>query len=215
MKKYIKKLVKIIIKKLIPLVSYLYSYKLTVRFENLKNEIVSNSLSRTFKNCGRNFLIDRPYTLQGLQYISIGDNVHLHSNIRLEAIDEFQGVTYNPIISIGNNVIINQYCHIGIISKLTIEDGVLIAGKVFITDHFHGDTEGKYLFLPPAERPLISKGEVIIEDNVWIGEGVCIMPNVTIGYNSIIGANSVVTKDVLPNTVVGGIPAKIIKVLSK
>lgn len=47
-------------------------------------------------------------------------------------------------------------------------------------------------------RPLFSKGEVIIEDNVWIGEGVAVMPNVTIGKNSIIGANSVVTKSIAP-----------------
>jgi acetyltransferase-like isoleucine patch superfamily enzyme len=52
---------------------------------------------------------------------------------------------------------------------------------------------------------------VIIEDNVWIGEGVAIMPNVTIGANSIIGANSVVTKDIPKNSVVAGNPASVIK----
>ena len=54
---------------------------------------------------------------------------------------------------------------------------------------------------------------MIIKDNVWIGEGVAIMPNVRIGKNAIIGANAVVTKDVPENTVVGGNPAKIIKQL--
>ena len=52
---------------------------------------------------------------------------------------------------------------------------------------------------------------MIIEDNVWIGEGVAIMPNVTIGANSIIGANSVVTKDIPKNSVVAGNPARVIK----
>ena len=65
----------------------------------------------------------------------------------------------------------------------------------------------------PLERPLISKGAVVIENNVWVGEGVVIMPGITIGENSIIGANSVVTKDVPKNTVVGGVPAKILKQL--
>jgi acetyltransferase-like isoleucine patch superfamily enzyme len=69
------------------------------------------------------------------------------------------------------------------------------------------------LHRPPINRPLISKGPVIIEDNVWIGEGVCITPNVRIGKNAIVGANAVVTKDVPPNTVVAGVPARVIKLL--
>ena len=58
-----------------------------------------------------------------------------------------------------------------------------------------------------------SKGPVIIEDNVWIGEGVVILPNVRIGKSAIIGANSVVNADVPANAVIGGIPAKIIRQL--
>jgi maltose O-acetyltransferase len=54
-------------------------------------------------------------------------------------------------------------------------------------------------------------GNVIIEDNVWIGANVFINPGVVIGNNSIIGANSVVTKDILPYTINGGVPAKIIR----
>ena len=53
----------------------------------------------------------------------------------------------------------------------------------------------------------------MIEDNVWIGDKVTILANVKIGHNSIIGANSVVTKDIPPYTVVGGIPAKVIQKL--
>ena len=61
---------------------------------------------------------------------------------------------------------------------------------------------------------MVSKGPVIIEDNVWIGEGVCVLPNVTIGRNSIVGANSVVTKSFSENSVIAGNPAKLIKVLN-
>ena len=60
---------------------------------------------------------------------------------------------------------------------------------------------------------MYSKGVVIIEDNVWIGDQACIMPNVIIGKGAIIGANAVVTKNVIPYSVVGGNPAKIIKQL--
>lgn len=61
---------------------------------------------------------------------------------------------------------------------------------------------------------LISKGPVVIEDNVWIGEHACIMPGTTIGKGSIVGANAVVTKDVPPYSLVGGVPAKLIKTLA-
>jgi acetyltransferase-like isoleucine patch superfamily enzyme len=59
--------------------------------------------------------------------------------------------------------------------------------------------------------PLCSKGPVIVRNNVWIGEGVVILPGVTIGEISIIGANSVVSKDVPANAVVAGVPAVLTK----
>lgn len=68
-----------------------------------------------------------------------------------------------------------------------------------------------YTKIAPNKRPLVSKGTVVIEDNVWIGEMVCIMPGIRIGKSSIIGANAVVTKDVPSYCVVGGNPAKVIK----
>lgn len=58
---------------------------------------------------------------------------------------------------------------------------------------------------------IVKNGNVIIEDYVWIGANVFINPGITIGKNSIVGANSVVTKNIIPNTIVGGVPAKLIR----
>ncbi|MBD5286252.1 MAG: hypothetical protein HDS27_01760 [Bacteroides sp.] len=88
---------------------------------------------------------------------------------------------------------------------------VLTGKGILITDNAHGATDRKVLEMAPIQRPLESKGKVIIEDDVWIGDKASIMPGVRIGKGSIVAANSVVTRDVPPYCVVGGIPAKVIK----
>lgn len=168
---------------------------------------------KQLKKCGKNPVILFPITTHGLKYVSFGDNINICSRLRLESHDKYLNNRYTPEVIIGDNVSINYDCHIGCINKIVIGNNVLIASKVFITDHFHGDTGLNTINLPPNLRPVLSKGPVIIEDNVWIGEGVSIMPNITIGKNSIIGANSVVTKNIPKNSVVVGNPARIIKIL--
>ena len=61
------------------------------------------------------------------------------------------------------------------------------------------------------EQSLVVPGPVVIEDEVWLGERVCVMPNVTIGKHSVVGANSVVTKSIPPYSVAVDSPAKVIK----
>lgn len=90
----------------------------------------------------------------------------------------------------------------------------MFASRIYITDHHHGEPTAQMFKLSPRDRPLISKGQVIIKNNVWVGEGVAIMPNITIGENSIIATNAVVTKDVPANCVVAGVPAKVIKIIN-
>ena len=123
--------------------------------------------------------------------------------LRIECWDKYAGYSYFPQIVIGNNVSCNYRCHIGAVNKIVIGNNVLMGSQVLIIDHAHG--EGNVdMFQAPIDRKLFSKGPIVIEDNVWIGDGVCILANVTIGCNSIIGANAVITKDIPPySTVVG------------
>jgi acetyltransferase-like isoleucine patch superfamily enzyme len=169
---------------------------------------------RRFMKIGKNSFIEYPFIIKGAEYMQIGENFAGYSRLRLEAIDKHQSFSYEPTIVIGDHVIINYDCHIGCINKIVIGNGVLLASRVFITDHFHGKIDTEALKIRPASREIYSKGPVIIEDNVWIGEGVAIMPNVRIGQNSIIGANSVVTRDIPENSVAVGNPARIIKTLT-
>lgn len=194
-------------------ISYIFPL-LIVRIWRLASDTFkSGYIKKQFKSCGDNFSVRYPFYYLGLEHITIGDNFSSFPGLRIEAHSQHLNYTFTPEFTIGNNVSVNHDCHFGCSNKVHIGNNVLIASKVFITDHQHGHTTQEALQLPPSERKLFSKGPVIVEDNVWIGEGVSIMPGVTIGANSIIGANAVVTKSFPANSVIGGIPAKLIKTI--
>ena len=193
--------------------SLLYGLKIHLYITAYGNSFYSGWVFSSFKACGENLTLKSSTKIRGLKYIIIGDDFIAGSRLRLEAIDKFLVEIYSPLIYIGNNVNINDDCHIGCIDGIEIGDGVLIASKVLIIDHFHGDANLNSIMYAPLERPLVSRGKIKIGNNVWIGEGVVIMPGVNIGDNCIIGANAVVTKSFGVNSVIGGNPAKLIKYL--
>lgn len=104
-------------------------------------------------------------------------------------------------VKIGNNVSImyNLLCMSA--GGITIEDNVLIAANCSLISNNHDFKIREILTCKP----------VLIKKNAWIGAGSTILPGVTVGENAIVAAGSVVTKDVAPNTLVAGVPAKFIK----
>jgi acetyltransferase-like isoleucine patch superfamily enzyme len=110
-------------------------------------------------------------------------------------------------IKIGKNVFVNHACTFMDRGGITIEDNVLIGPKVNLITTNHPVN-------PAARRATISQ-PIVIKKGAWIGVGATILPGVTIGVNSIVAAGAVVSKDVPDNTIVGGIPAKIIKFISE
>lgn len=185
--------------------------KLAYGLRNTFNKIYTGWLSGSFNEFGGNSVIVSPNVLIGEKYISIKDNVYIDRNAVLCAWDTHGDHRYNPSISIGSNTCIGEYCHISAMDKIEIGENVLTGRWVTIVDNAHGSSKIDMLRIAPTQRPLYSKGPVIIEDNVWIGDKACIMAGVHIGIGAVIAANAVVTKDVAPYTVVGGIPAKVIK----
>jgi acetyltransferase-like isoleucine patch superfamily enzyme len=181
-----------------------------IRLVYFINVFYSGVFSSSVKNNPKKLFVDSSYSLKGGNNVSIGNNFVGNKGLVIEALEDFGKQTYSPSIVIGNNVFINQNCRLQCINRIEIGDGTMLAGNIFITDHFHGNTS-MFDEQPPAKRSLYSKGAVIIGKSVWIGEGVVIMPNVKIGNHAIIGANAVVTKDVDDYCVVAGIPAKLIK----
>jgi acetyltransferase-like isoleucine patch superfamily enzyme len=210
----LKGIIKKNISKIFAFYYFFYSNRISIIFTLRYNQLYSFWISNDLKKVGENFIVASPLYLLGGKNISIGNNVSFDQRLRLDTIDEFLDDRFTPEIRIGNNVSIQKDCHIGAINKIIIGNNVLLASKVYISDHSHGATTADAIKLPPSKRKLYSKGPVIIEDNVWLGEGVVVLPGVTIGENSIIGANAVVTKSIPKNCVAGGNPARIIREIS-
>ncbi|QZX81514.1 acyltransferase [Metapseudomonas otitidis] len=171
--------------------------------------------ARGFSAVGEGTYLRSVASIHNPQCICLGQSVVAETGLIIEAFCEFAGERYAPRITIGDRVSFGYHCHVGCIDEVSIGNDVLIASRVFIADHAHGDTNSLDSAVPPAKRRLHSKGPVRIGSGVWIGEGVVILSGVTIGDHAIIGANSVVTRDVPECTVVAGSPARLIKHMEK
>lgn len=155
--------------------------------------------------CGRDL------TLREARCISIAPGSGLGAHGTLCAITERKGERFTPSITIGSGCWIGDYFNIWCTNSITIGNGVLTGKWVTIIDNAHGLTTPEALEEPPLKRHIVSKGPIVIGDNVWIGDKATILAGVTIGRGAVVGANAVVTRDVAPYTVVGGIPARPIK----
>lgn len=114
-------------------------------------------------------------------------------------------INYGRHTRIGKNVFINFDCVFLDLGGITIDDNVLIAPKVNLLSEGHP--------VSPENRHSLTPGHIHIKKNAWIGAGATILPGVTIGENAVVAAGAIVSKDVPPNTIVAGIPAKVIKTI--
>lgn len=207
---HINSIAKQIAKKCGRLISYLIP-PVTITFGRKVSTLLYTSyMYRMFKTFGRDSYIHRPFNWHDLHNVSIGNKVSIGSGTTLTSWKLTPNHNGGQII-IEDNVSIGEDAHITATTLIHIGKNVLTGKKVLITDNAHGASTAALLDIAPVKRPLYSKGGVYIEDNVWIGEKVSIMPGVRIGKGSIIAANSVVTKDIPPYCVAAGIPAKVIK----
>ena len=110
-------------------------------------------------------------------------------------------------VEIGDKTVLGQEVTISAYRRVRIGEQCVIADRAMFIDFDHGVVE--------VERPIRQQGiymeEVVIGSNVWIGYGACFLRGVSVGDNAIIGTNAVVTKDVPANAVVGGVPARVIR----
>ncbi len=180
-----------------------------------KNKLFSLLIKKSFFNFGSGTVLEMPYRVSGWKNISLGSDVYIGSDSWLSAMPDFDSKidrgNDRPIITLDRSVGITGHCTISAVKSVVIENEVLIARYVYISDHTHEysdkSTSIKHQGVKNVKPVLIKKG-------TWIGQGAVICPGVTLGENCVVGANSVVNKSFPSYSVISGNPAKLIKTIS-
>lgn len=209
MKRFLKQLFKVF--------SYGFPYKFVNKIKRYTDLFYSFWIQNFLGHVGEKTQINRPCKLEGggSRSIFIGDKTLIDSYCILGSWSKYRDQIFSPSIIIGNDCRIGQYTQITACNKITIGDGLLTGRFVLISDNSHGGLSKEEAVIPPNKRQLKSKGEIVIGNNVWIGDKASILAGVHIGDNVIVAANAVVTKDVPSYCLVAGIPAKVIKKIDR
>jgi len=177
---------------------YKYIISILIKLNAILPNSINKLLLNTFRNIsGKKGLLIRYILFKNLSK-TCGDNISIAEGVFLFNINK---------MSFGSNISIHPMCYIDALGELIIGNDVSIAHNTSIltTNHTWHDNSR------PIKYNKVTKEKVFIEDNVWIGAGCRILSGVNIQSRSVIAAGAVVTNDVKANTIVGGIPAKVIK----
>ena len=173
-------------------------------YTKIKNTYYRFYYKYNFKYFGTNSYIVKPLVIRGHKNIIIENNVLITEHVWLNTIS----LNNKPVVlKIGAGCNIGHFNHISATGEVILEEEVLTADRVFITDHLHGYED---ISISILKQPILQKGFVKIGKGSWLGENVCII-GASIGKHCVIGANAVVTKSIGDYCVAAGIPAIIIK----
>ncbi len=173
---------------------------LTRKIVNLLSIIDFILYKNKFSICGKNNRIYKILRIDGIQNISLGSNIIIKDMAWL-----YTG--NNAELTIQSNCEIGHFFHIVAIKKVIIQESVLIADKVFISDGTHDFSN---IDIPIREQGISSTTKITIGSGSWIGENVSIL-GASIGKQCVIGSNAVVTHSIPDYSIAVGNPAKVIK----
>jgi acetyltransferase-like isoleucine patch superfamily enzyme len=163
--------------------------------------------SFTFGSFGKGSTISGLIFTTNASNIFIGKNCFIGPFCRIETFTDYGSQVNKASLIIGDDCSIQHAVHIYCAVKVEIKKGCLIASGCMITDENHGMDPRKGYYV---NQPLIYS-PTILEEGVWLGENVSVLPGVTIGQYSIIGANSVVKNDIPDFSIAVGNPARVVK----
>jgi acetyltransferase-like isoleucine patch superfamily enzyme len=178
-----------------------------------------------FRGCGRGVVFGRNVVIRHPHRIVIGDRVVIDDHAVLDAKgDADVTLTIGPDAIIGRNTILSckggtialdQRVNISVNCTLISETSLTIGKKVLIAGHCYLIAGGNHgierIDIPILEQPVTHKGGVHIGENVWIGANVTVLDGVTLGRDSVVAAGAMVNKPVAEYTIVGGVPAKVLR----
>ena len=164
-------------------------------------------LKLQFKKVGFGTIIHRQILLTNKKRISLGKQVLIMPNSRIEIITKYAGDLFYPNLDIGNYSQIHQNCHITCANNIQIGNNVTIVSNVTITDIIH-PYEDIYM---PINQSKLKTFPVTIGDQSYIYNNSVILPGTRIGKHCVIGANSLVNSEIPDYSVAVGNPAKVIK----
>lgn len=161
-----------------------------------------------FKKCGKKVFFGHLNVIKGGKYMEIGDNCLFGNNLRIEAITGWlDGNNFNPLIVIGDNVVINQNFHCTCASLIKIGEGTSVTANCGIFDIIHPYED---VDVNPREATIETK-PIEIGKNCLIGMNSVILPGTRLGNHCVVGANSTVSGIYPDNCVIVGSPARIVK----
>lgn len=202
-----------IIRKLFSILYLLYTYSFHKQLLRIRNFLYSCWICNFFFEVGRGTWFEYKINTRGGQHIRIGHECLFYRGTIIDAWDDYHGEKYNPCIQIGDHCSFGAYTQLTSCNGIKIGNNLLTGAYVIISDNNHGQFSKEELKCDPRERRLHSKGEVVIGNNVWLGDKVAVLSGVHIGDGVVVAANAVVTKDIPPYSLAAGVPAKVIKQL--
>jgi len=193
--------------------------KLGILIYQANNRIARETLPE-FGNTPKNLRIDLPRRIANPERMFLGDDIRLGPGSLLVAITHYPSPSmqhpenpqikqeFDPRIVIGHRVTATGNLTVAAASEIVIEDDVMFASNVNLTDGLHGYENANE---PYKYQKMFRIAPIRIKRGCWIGQNVVVLPGVTIGEYAIIGANSVVTKSIPARCIAVGVPARVIK----
>ena len=173
---------------------------------SLRSSLYTFFNRRRFHRLGLGSRIESPVKLISPHLVIVGDRVTIGAYSWLNAKDDRgDGL---PVLRIGDGCYIGRMVQINAWRQVDIHANILIGDRVLIIDADHNFDRPDLPIMDQGDR---FKGAVRLLEGCWIGAGAVILPGVTIGRNAVVAANAVVAHDVPDRTVVGGVPAKVLR----
>jgi acetyltransferase-like isoleucine patch superfamily enzyme len=177
-------------------------------FISARSKLFSLLAAGAFAGFGKRTVLMLPLRVSGERRIYVGDRVYVGAGSWLQTLPD--GNSEAVAISIGSGTSIAGNCVISAVRQVVLEEDVLFARNVYVSDHIH-----KY---SQPEVPILDQGvdkisPVLIKRGAWLGQNVVVCPGVTIGRGAVVGANSVVNQDIPDYCVAVGAPARVLKLI--